>query len=76
MLKRIATACSEGTEKQENKTSYNTDYIVFEFFGDDWKETKRSLKKEIFIVVKNIVVNKNWFSVSNFWEFPKDHTEK
>ena len=32
--------------------------------------------KEIFIIVKNIVVTKNWFVFSNFWEFPKDPTEK
>ena len=38
MLKSIATARSECTAKQENKASYNTDYIVpdlFDFFGDD-----------------------------------------
>ena len=38
MLKSIATACSECTTKQENKTSYTTDYIIpdlIHFFGDD-----------------------------------------
>ena len=38
MLKSIATAHSERTAKQENKASYNTDYIVpdlIDFFGDD-----------------------------------------
>ena len=38
MLKSIATARSECTAKQENKASYNTDYIVpdlIDFFGDD-----------------------------------------
>ena len=40
------------------------------------KRSKRRLKKEIFIIVKNIVLTKNWFVFSNFWEFPKDHTEK
>ena len=37
MLKSIATV-SDCTAKQENKASYNTDYIVpylIEFFGDD-----------------------------------------
>ena len=37
MLKSIATARSERTAKQENKTSYNTDYIVIDlidFFAD------------------------------------------
>ena len=40
------------------------------------KRSKCRLKKEIFIIVKNIVLAKNWFLVSNFGEFPKDHTEK
>ena len=80
MLKSIATV-SDCTAKQENKASYNTDYIVpdlIEFFGDDWKEikTQRRLKKEIFIIVKNIVLTKNWFVVGNFWEFLKEHTKK
>ena len=38
MLKSIATARSECTAKQENKASYNTDYIVsdlIDFFGND-----------------------------------------
>ena len=40
------------------------------------KRSKRRLKKEILIIVKNIVVTKNWFVVINFRGFPKDHTEK
>ena len=79
MLKSIATARSECTAKQENKASYNTYYIVpdlIDFFGDDWKEIKTQTEKEIFIIVKNIVLTKNWFAVSNFWELPKVHTEK
>ena len=38
MLKNIATARSECTAKQENKTNHNTDYIVsglIDFLGDD-----------------------------------------
>ena len=38
MLKSNATARSECIAKQENKASYNTDYIVtglIDFFGDD-----------------------------------------
>ena len=38
MLKSIATAHSECTAKQENKASYNIDYIVpdlIDFFGND-----------------------------------------
>ena len=38
------------------------------------KRSKRRLKKEIFIIVKNNVLTKNWFVVSNFWGFPKDHS--
>ena len=43
MLKSIATARRECTEKQENKTSYKTYYIapdLIDFFGGDWKEIK------------------------------------
>ena len=40
------------------------------------KGSKRRLKKEIFIIVKNIVLTKNLFVVSNSWESPKDHTKK
>ena len=72
-------ARSKSTAKHENKTSYNTDYIVpnlIDYFGNDWKEIKRRLKKEIIIIVKNIVLTKNWFVVSNFWELPKHCTEK
>ena len=79
MLKSIATARSECTAKHKNKASYNTDYIVpdlIDFFGDDWKEIKTQTEKEIFINVKNIVLTKNWFVVSNFWEFPNHDTEK
>ena len=69
MLKSIATARSECTAKQENKASYNADYIVpdlIDFFGMIEKGSKRRLKKEIFIIVKNITLTKNWFVVSNF----------
>ena len=69
MLKSIVTARSACTAKQENKASYNTDYIVpdlIDFFGDDWKEIKTQTEKETFIIVKNIVLTKNWFVVSNF----------
>ena len=73
-------AHSEYTAKQVNKASYNTDYIVpdlIDFFGgDDWKEIETQTEKEIFVIVKNIVLKKNWFVVSNFCEFSKDHTEK
>ena len=44
MLKSIATARSECTEKHENKTSYNTDYIVpdlIDSFGMIEKRSKR-----------------------------------
>ena len=79
MLKSIATARSECTAKQENKASYNTYYIVpdlIDFFGDDWKDIKTQTKKGNIHNCKKIVLTKNWFAVSNFWGFPKDHTEK
>ena len=40
------------------------------------EEIKTQTEKEIFIIVKNIVLTKNWFAVSNFREFPEDHTAK
>ena len=66
MLKSIA-APSECTAKQ-NKASYNTDYIVSTLTSMAMieKRSKPRLKKEIFIIVKNIVLTKNWFIVSNF----------
>ena len=68
MLKNIATAPSQCTAKQEIKVSYNTDSIVhdlIDFFGDDRKEIKTQTEKEMFLIVKNILLTKNWF-VSNF----------
>ena len=79
MLKSIAAARIECTAKRENKTSYNTDSIVpdlIDFFGDDWKKIKTHTEKTNIIIVKNIALTKNWFGFSNFWKFPKDHTEK
>ena len=52
----------------------NTDCIVpdlIDFFGIEWKEIKTQIEKKVFIIVKIIVLTKNWFVVSNFWEFPK-----
>ena len=69
MLKSIATALSEYTIKHENKSSYNTDYIVpdlTDFLAMIEKRSKRRLEKETFLFVKNIVLTKNWFVVSNF----------
>ena len=48
MLKSIATARSECTEKQENKANHSTNYIVpnlIDFFGDDWKEINTQTEK-------------------------------
>ena len=56
-------------EKHCYKASYNTDYIVphlIDFLAMIEKRSKRRLEKEIFIFVKNIVLTKNWFVVSNF----------
>ena len=69
MLKSIALARSTRTAKHENKASCNTDYIIPNLIPTlvkIEKKSKRRLKKEIFIIVKNIVLTKNWFVVSNF----------
>ena len=81
MLKSIATTRSECAAKQESKASYNADYIspdLNDIFGDDWKEIKTHAEKINIhnCTVKNIALTKNWFVVSNIWEFPKAHTEK
>ena len=73
MLKSIATTRSECTAKHENNVSYNTDYIVPNLI-DFWKEmikkkSKRILKKEIFIIVKKIVLTKNWLLLVIFKNF-------
>ena len=39
-------------------------------------KSQHRLKKEIFIFEKNIALTKNWFVVSNFYEFPEHHMEK
>ena len=78
MLKSIATARSECTTKHEKKTSYNTGYIVpdlIDFFGDDWKEIKTQIEKRNIHYCKKYCMAKNWFVLSNSWEFPKDHKE-
>ena len=44
LLKSIVTARRECTVKEENKVSYNADYIVpdlIDFFGDNWKDWKK-----------------------------------
>ena len=49
MLKSIATACSECTAEQENKSSYNTDYIfsdLIDFFSDDWRDQNADWEKK------------------------------
>ena len=77
MLKNMATACIEWTTKNKSESRYNTDYIVpdlnWVFLTMIEKRSKRRLKK---VCEKSIVLTKNWFVVSNFWEFPKHHTEK
>ena len=61
-------ARGECTTKHENKASYNTDYIVLDL--------RHRLKKEIFIFVKNVLLIKNWFIVSDFSEYLLRHIEK
>ena len=83
MLKSIATTHSECTAKHENKANYNADYIGHHTLFLIWltslamieKSSKGRLKKEIIIILKNIILTKNWFVVSNLWELPKHHTK-
>ena len=67
----------ECTTKHKNNLSYSTNYIVpalidfFFFLTMIEKRSKHRLIKEIFIFLLSIVLTKNWFVVSNCWEFPK-----
>ena len=80
MLKRIATVCSECTVKHKNNARYNTDYIVPDLIDFFWRwlknDQKADWKKGIFRFVTSVALTINWFVVSNFWEFPKHHTDK
>ena len=79
MLKSTATALVSA--QQNTKTRWATTQTTLFLI---WltslvmikKWSKRRLKKAIFKIVKNIVLTKKLFVVSNFWEFPKHHTEK
>ena len=76
MLKSIPAAHSECTAKQE--TRRDTLFLIWlTSLAMIEKRSKSGLKKkEMFLIVKNVVLTKNWFVVSNFLELPKDHTEK
>ena len=79
MLKSIATARSGCTAKHKSKARYNTDHIVpdlIDFFSKYWKAIKTQIEKRNIYIYKNHLQTKNWFVVSNFWEFPKHDTEK
>ena len=79
MLKNIATARRECTAQHENKANYSTDYTVpdlIDFFGNYWKVIETQIETRNICICIKIVLTKNWFVVSNYWEFPKYHTEK
>ena len=55
MLKSIATACSEYTEKSTKTRPAATHYIVsnlMDFFGNDWKEIKTQIEKTNIYICK------------------------
>ena len=62
--------------QQNTKTKRALIWFDWLFLAMIEKWSKRRLKKGVFIFVKSIVLPKNWFVVSNFWEFSKHHTEK
>ena len=59
MLKNIATTRCECTKKHENKAIYNTDCVTPDLIEDGDNLKENSLKKEVFIFVKNVVLTKN-----------------
>ena len=79
MLKSIATARNVCTAKQESKARYNTGQIasdLIDFFGDNWIEIKTQTEKRNIHNCEKYLLTKSCFVVSNFREFPKDHTGK
>ena len=66
MSKSIATARIECTTKHENKTSYNTDYIVpglINFLGDDSKEIRTWIEKRNIYICEKHCTDQNWMLV-------------
>ena len=62
MLKSIATARIECTAKHENKTNYNTGYIVpdlIDFLAMIEKRSKHRLKNKISAILKKNILTKN-----------------
>ena len=57
-------------------TTQTTLLLIWLIFLATENRSEHSWKKGIFIFVKNIVLNKNWFVVSIFHEFPEHHMEK
>ena len=56
-------AHSQCTVRDENKASYNTDYIVpdmIDYFGDDWKKVKTQIKKRNIYVCKKDCTDYNF----------------
>ena len=80
MLKSIPTARSECTAKNTSTrpaTIQTTLFVILlTSFAMIKKRLKRKLETEIFRIVKNIVLTKNWFVESNFFELPELHMEK
>ena len=75
MLKRPVVSAQQNrkTRRPTMQAIYFLDLI--DFFGNHLKKI-RTQKKEIFIFVKNIILTKNWFVVSIFYEFPEYYMEK
>ena len=58
---------AQQNKKTTRTTTQTTSFLIsLTFLAMIEKRSKRRLKKEIFIIVKNIVLTKNWFVVSNF----------
>ena len=70
-----------GNTGRKTPISFNLqNYVEKHCNGQEWekikKRSKEMIEKRNIHNCKNIVLTKNWFVFSNFWEFPKDHTEK
>ena len=74
MLKSTATA---NKTRKQGELEHRLHCSWFDWFFWQWlKKDQNTDWKKKSIFVKNIVLTKNWFVVSIFYEFPEHYIEK
>ena len=66
-LQRPVVRAQQNTKTRQATTQTTLFLIWLTTLAMIDKRSKHRLKKEIFIIVKNIILTKNWFVVINFW---------